>query len=78
MTGAETKTVFGFVKLDVEDWIVDAGGAIAYLREINIPYHALDSFFVVFKNTDGAAVWNSAAGDDEALDINVWTQNSVI
>lgn len=74
---AEYPTIVGSVDVSVDDWVVDTNGAFAFFNNIDIPYHDVKTLYVVYKNTDSTAVWNSAAGDDEALNINVWTQASL-
>lgn len=86
MTVAESKTVIGVVQVVAADWVGDAVAKVAYIdgRQVaanlrasgglDIPFHSLSNIYVAFLNTDGTATWNSAAGDDENLDINVWYQ----
>ena len=49
----------------------DLSGASVWVS-VAIPFHALATIYAVYRNTDGSAVWNSAAADDEMLDINIW------
>ena len=69
ITAAERATIIGQVEILAADWDSDATGASAY-KAIAIPFHAVDTLFVVFRN-EGAAI-NDAAGDDELIQINVW------
>ena len=69
--GAEHKTILGVVNIEASDWDTDANGGVA-MKAVAIPFHALATIYIVYRNIDGSAVWNSAAGDDETLDINVW------
>ena len=70
--GAEHKTVLGIVDIAAADWNSDANGAVCFKGNIDIAFHSLATIYAVYRNTDGTAVWNSDAADDETLDINVW------
>ena len=69
--GAEHNTVIGIVKISAADWDSDANGAVVH-KTVAIPFHALATIFCVYRTTDAAALWNSAAADDERLNINMW------
>ena len=69
--GAEHNTVIGIVKIAAADWDSDANGAVVH-KTVAIPFHALATIFCVYRNTDPTEIWNSAAGDDERLNINMW------
>ncbi len=69
--GAEHNTVIGIVKIAAADWDSDANGAVVH-KTVALPFHALATIFCVYRTTDPVALWNSAAGDDERLNINMW------
>ena len=69
--GAEHNTAIGIVQIAAGDWDSDANGAVVH-KTVAIPFHALATIYCVYRNTDAAAIWNSAAGDDERLNINMW------
>lgn len=69
--GAEHNTVIGIVKIAAADWDSDASGAVCH-KTVAIPFHALATIYCVYRTTDSAALWNSAAADDERLNINMW------
>ena len=69
--GAEYLTILGIVDIEKGDWDSDATGA-AVFKSVAIPFHAIGTVYAVYRNTDGSAVWNSAVGDNEELDINIW------
>ena len=69
--GAEHKTVLGMVAIEAADWDSDSNGGSVF-KTVALPFHALATIYAVYRNTDASAVWNSAVGDDEMLDINVW------
>ena len=69
--GAEHNTIIGITHIAAADWDSDANGGVVH-KTVAIPFHALATIYCVYRNTDGTAVWNSAAGDDERLNINMW------
>ena len=69
--GAEHNTVIGIIKIAAADWDSDASGAVVH-KTVAIPFHALANIYCVYRTTDSVATWNSAAGDDERLNINMW------
>jgi hypothetical protein len=71
ITAAERVTVLGRVKLEAADWDVDANGGTAYICDTPIAFHDLTTLYLVFKLTSATSI-NSAAGDDEQLEINGW------
>ncbi len=69
--GAEHATIIGITQIQAGDWDSDASGAVVH-KTVAIPFHAIATVFAVYRNTDASAVWNSAVGDNEVLDINMW------
>ncbi len=69
--GAEHNTIIGITHIAADDWDSDATGGVVH-KTVAIPFHALATIYCVYRNTDASAVWNSAAGDDERLNINMW------
>ncbi len=69
--GAEHNTIIGIVKIAAADWDSDANGAVVH-KTVAIPFHGIATIFCVYRNTDSVALWNTVAGDDERLNINMW------
>ena len=69
ITVVERGTIIGQVEILAADWDSDANGATAY-KTVAIPFHAVDTLYVVMRN-EGAAI-NDNAADDELIAINVW------
>ncbi len=69
--GAEHNTIIGAIKIEAADWNEDASGGVVH-KTVAIPFHALSTIYCVYRNTDGTAVWNSDAADNERLNINMW------
>ena len=69
--GAEHNTIIGITHIAAADWDSDANGGVVH-KTVAIPFHALATIYCVYRNTDGTAVWNSDAADDERLNINMW------
>lgn len=68
---AERKTIIGQVDVAAADWDTDAAGGSVH-KQVQIPFHAVSTIYAVFRNTDATAVFNSDAGDDEELHMNMW------
>lgn len=71
LAAAEWPTVIGAVPVDVADWIADANGAVAFIIDTPVPFHHLSALYFVWLHED-ATPFNSAAGDNEQLEINAW------
>lgn len=71
MSAAERQTVIGQFDVLASDWSADATGASAYIHDVPIPFHDLGDVYFVFKLTSATAI-NSAAGDDEVLEMDAW------
>ena len=71
LAAAEFPTILGVVDVAAADWVSDANGAVAYIVDTPVPFHALTSLYAVFLHTL-ATSYNSAAGDDEQLEFNAW------
>ena len=69
--GAEHKTIVGMIRIDTDEWDADAAGGAVY-KQVAIPFHALTTLYVVFRPDAGSTEINSAAGDDEMFDFNMW------
>lgn len=73
LTAAEWVTCIGKCSVASTDWNTDANGGFAKVIDEPIWFHGAASLYFVFKLTSATSV-NSAAGDDEQLEINVWYQ----
>ena len=71
ITAAERATVIGHVKVLGADWKGDANGASAYIYNQPIAFHNLQTIYAVWFHED-ATTFNSAAGDDEILQLRAW------
>ena len=71
ITAAEWVTVLGHIKVLSGDWLTDANGGIAYVHDVPIPFHDLNTLYFVWFHEDATSL-NSAAGDDEQLQMNCW------
>ena len=71
LAAAEFPTILGVVDVATADWHADANGAVAYIHDNPVPFHALTSVYAVWFHTL-ATSYNSAAGDDEQLEVNMW------
>ena len=70
ITNAERLTVLAVMTFLGADWQSDANGAIN-CQAVTEVYHT-PSLFVVWHSATGETQWNSAAGDDEQLEVNIW------
>lgn len=68
---AEHLTILGIVELEADDWHADANGASAYIYDVPVAFHALNTLYAVWFHTL-ATSYNDAAGDDESLRFNFW------
>lgn len=73
LAAAEWPTVIGHVAIASGEWVVDAAGGIAYVADLQLPFHALSTIYAVMLMTSATEI-NSAGGDDEQLELNVWFQ----
>ena len=64
-------SVIGMVKVLAGDWISDANGAIAFIHDVPVPFHNLQTIYAVWFHQD-ATSFNDAGGDDEYLAFNAW------
>lgn len=72
ITTAEHGTLLGIVNVEAADWLyTDANGASAYIVDTPIPFHNVKTLYFAFFNTLATAI-NSAAGDEELLQLNFW------
>lgn len=71
IAAASWPKVIGEIKVLASDWISDANGAIACIKDQPLPFHALSSLFAVWLHEDATSL-NDAAGDDEQLEFNFW------
>ena len=69
ITAAEWVTVIGRVKVAATDWSTDANGSFAQPSHDPIYFHDLSTLYFTFKLTSSTSI-NSAAGDDEQLEMN--------
>ena len=65
----DRQAIIAQVEIAAADWDSDANGATAE-KFVAIPFHTIDTLFVVFRN-EGAAI-NDNVNDDEILEINLW------
>jgi len=73
LAAAEWVTVVGTVDVLAGDWITDANGSVAVIKDQPVYFHDVDSLFFTFKLTSSTSI-NSAAGDDEQLEFNAEMQ----
>ena len=71
LTAAEWLTLIGKVEIKATDWITDANGGLAFIHDVPIPFHGVSTLYFVWMHNDATAI-NSAAGDDEQLELNAW------
>lgn len=71
LDAAEWVTVLGMVQVESDDWITDANGGIAYVKDTPVPFHALSTLYLVWYHEDATSL-NDGAGDDEVLQCNFW------
>lgn len=67
-------TILGVIDVASTDWFEEnatQAGAVAYIIDTPIPFHEVSSLRLSFYH-EGATTWNSAAGDDEQLEVNIW------
>lgn len=74
LVAAEWLTVLGNVALvnaDVVKAAASETGAVALYHDLFIPFHEVGALYLLFQLTS-ATQFNSAGGDDEQLQANVW------
>lgn len=71
ITTAERQTLIGQVEVSSTDWIADANGASQFIFNQPVAFHGLTAIYLTFLLTSSTSI-NSAAGDDEVLDLNMW------
>ncbi|MGD8626606.1 MAG: hypothetical protein PVJ34_18865 [Anaerolineae bacterium] len=71
LTAAARITVIGQIPVAAADWQSDANGASVTVADTPIAFHETDSLFFVWFHEDATSI-NSAAGDDEVLQLNAW------
>jgi len=71
LAAAEWPTVIGQVDVTAVDWSADANGSSATITDTPIWFHGLATLYFVFKLTSATSI-NSAADDDEQLEVNGW------
>lgn len=69
LAAAEYPTILAQIDFADADWHEDTAGAVNCVIVADT-YHETALFLVFFHS--GATQWNSAAGDDEQLEINLW------
>ena len=72
ITAAEWATIFGRISVATGDWDGDANGGIVAKHDLFLPFHELESIYLVAKP---AVAVNNLAGDDEQLQINLWYEH---
>lgn len=78
MTLAEAKLLIGQIEIAASDW-KNAGGTPTVktvFKEVAIGFHAVPSIFAAYFHA-GATQINSAGGDDEVFDFNVWYRTDI-
>lgn len=70
LTAAARVTMIAQIPVAAGDWDSDANGAVACLTRADA-FHDLASVFAVWRHTLATSI-NSAAGDDEQLEANLW------
>lgn len=71
LTAAEWQTCIGRIKVSASDWTVEDAGALAYVCDKPVPFHATETLYFLWRHTDATGL-NDAAGDDEVLDFDAW------
>ena len=71
LAAAEWVTIIGEVRVYDSDWITDANGGVAHIKNQPIPFHGLTTLYFVWLHEDATDL-NDAAGDDEQLEMNAW------
>ena len=71
ITAVERQTLISQVQVSSTDWIADASGASHFIFNQPIAFHGLQTIYLAWFHKHATAI-NSAAGDDEVLDINIW------
>ena len=71
LAAAEYPTILGVVEVGSSDWHADTAGAVAYITDTPVPFHALATLDAVWFHSAATSI-NSAAGDDEQLELNFW------
>jgi hypothetical protein len=71
LTATDHITVLAVIDVAAGDWVADAGGAVAYIVDTPVAFHAMATLYAVWKHTF-ATSYNDAAGDDEQLRFNAW------
>ena len=71
LAAAEWPTLIGMVQVAVTDWVTDANGGAAFIVDTPIPFHQVETLYFVWLHEDATSI-NSAAGDDEQLEMNCW------
>lgn len=71
LTAAEHRTILGRVTVAAGDWLSDANGGNAFIYNQPIPFHNLQTLYLVWFHEDATSL-NDGAGDDEYLFCNAW------
>jgi hypothetical protein len=71
ITAAERITVIAQIAVETTDWKSDANGASATIFTKPVAFHALDTLYLAWFH-ELATSLNSAAGDNETLEVNAW------
>jgi len=73
LTLAELETVIAKFEVAAADWKEEnsgAAGCVAHYKG-EWPFHACSTLYLVYYH-EGATTYNSAAGDEETLKVNIW------
>jgi hypothetical protein len=71
LTVAEHKTLCGRIPVATANYGADAGGAIAVKDDIHVVFHQVTNLYLAFFLTSATSI-NSAAGDNEVLQVRLW------
>jgi len=74
LTAAEWKTVIGRIPVTSDKWVSKTAGAV-WFDEVLVPFEELDGLWAVFIMDSGSSM-NSAAGDDEILELQVRVESA--
>lgn len=74
LTAAEWGTIIAKIAVAEGDWKEESSGgkaSVAYYVDTEYPFHAVDTLYLVYYH-EGATEINSAAGDQETIQCNIW------
>jgi len=70
ITAAERITIVAMMSFKAADWQSDTNGASNCQATVEV--YSTATLFIAWYSATGETQWNSAAGDDEQLEINLW------